>query len=160
MRSSVAKLGYAVAVLVAASYALVTLRGPQGVPALIERQNQIRTLEKQNADLAREIEFRRERIQRLQEDESEQELEIRQRLKLVRPGEKVFILQDPVAQRSPRLIRNPHCAPAGPPAPRIVIGFRATTAGPLRLDRRHRYLGAGRVGRTRPLRDRAARPDR
>lgn len=99
MRSSVAKLGYAVAVLVAASYALVTLRGPQGVPALIERQNQIRTLEKQNADLAREIEFRRERIQRLQEDESEQELEIRQRLKLVRPGEKVFILQEHVAQK-------------------------------------------------------------
>ena len=99
MRSSVAKLGYAVAVLVAASYALVTLRGPQGVPALIERQSQIRTLEKQNADLAREIEFRRERIQRLQQDESEQELEIRQRLKLVRPGEKVFILQDPVAQK-------------------------------------------------------------
>jgi cell division protein FtsB len=99
MRSSVAKLGYAVAVLVAASYALVTLRGPQGVPALIERQNQIRTLEKQNTDLQREIEFRRERIQRLQEDESEQELEIRQRLKLVRPGEKVFILQDPVAQK-------------------------------------------------------------
>jgi cell division protein FtsB len=101
MRSSVAKLGYAVAVLVAASYAFVTLRGPQGVPALIEKQNQIRALEKQNADLAREIEFRRERIQRLQKDESEQELEIRQRLKLVRPGEKVFILQEPVAPKKP-----------------------------------------------------------
>jgi cell division protein FtsB len=101
MRSSVAKLGYAVAVLVAASYAFVTLRGPQGVPALIEKQEQIRTLEKHNADLAREIEFRRERIQRLQEDESAQELEIRQRLKLVRPGEKVFILQEPIAQKKP-----------------------------------------------------------
>ena len=99
MRSSVAKLGYAVAVLVAASYAFVTLRG--GIPALIQKQSEIRTLEKQNADLAREIEFRRERIQRLREDESEQELEIRQRLKLVRPGEKVFILQEPVAQKKP-----------------------------------------------------------
>lgn len=99
MRSSVAKLGYAVAVLVAASYAFVTLRG--GIPALIQKQSEIRTLEKQNADLAREIEFRRERIQRLREDESEQELEIRQRLKLVRPGEKVFILQEPVAQKNP-----------------------------------------------------------
>ena len=99
MRSSVAKLGYAVAVLVAASYAFVTLRG--GIPALIQKQGEIRTLEKQNADLAREIEFRRERIQRLREDESEQELEIRQRLKLVRPGEKVFILQEPVAQTKP-----------------------------------------------------------
>jgi cell division protein FtsB len=99
LRSSVAKLGYAVAVLVAASYAFVTLRG--GIPALIQKQSEIRTLEKQNADLAREIEFRRERIQRLREDESEQELEIRQRLKLVRPGEKVFILQEPVAQKNP-----------------------------------------------------------
>ena len=99
MRSSVAKLGYAAAVLVAASYAFVTLRG--GIPALIRKQGEIRTLEKQNADLAREIEFRRERIQRLREDESEQELEIRQRLKLVRPGEKVFILHEPVAQKNP-----------------------------------------------------------
>ena len=99
MKSSVAKLGYAVAVLVAASYAFVTLRG--GIPALIQKQGEIRTLEKQNADLAREIEFRRERIQRLREDESEQELEIRQRLKLVRPGEKVFILQEPVAHKNP-----------------------------------------------------------
>ena len=99
MKSSVAKLGYAVAVLIAASYAFVTLRG--GIPALIQKQGEIRTLEKQNADLAREIEFRRERIQRLREDESEQELEIRQRLKLVRPGEKVFILQEPVAQKNP-----------------------------------------------------------
>ena len=99
MKSSVAKLGYGVAVLIAASYAFVTLRG--GIPALIQKQGEIRTLEKQNADLAREIEFRRERIQRLRGDESEQELEIRQRLKLVRPGEKVFILQEPVAQKDP-----------------------------------------------------------
>ena len=77
----------------------MTLRG--GIPALIQKQGEIRTLEKQNADLAREIEFRRERIQRLREDESGQELEIRQRLKLVRPGEKVFILQEPVAQKNP-----------------------------------------------------------
>ena len=77
----------------------MTLHG--GIPALIQKQSEIRTLEKQNADLAREIEFRRERIQRLREDESEQELEIRQRLKLVRPGEKVFILQEPVAQKNP-----------------------------------------------------------
>ena len=100
MRSSVARLGYVLVVLVAASYALVTLRGPQGVPALIQKQKEIRQLEKQNADLAREIESRRQRIQRLREDESEQELEIRQRLKLVRPGEKVFILQDPTAEKS------------------------------------------------------------
>ncbi len=97
MRSPVAKVGYAVAVLLAASYAFVTLRGPRGIPALIEKQKQIQILEKENLGLALDIETRRERIKRLREDESAQELEIRQRLKLVRPGEKVFILQDPVA---------------------------------------------------------------
>jgi cell division protein FtsB len=101
VRSSFAKLGYALAVLVAAGYALVTLQGPQGIPALMQKQKDIRTYEKENADLAREIEDRRERIKRLREDESEQELEIRQRLKLVRPGEKVFILQDPIAPKKP-----------------------------------------------------------
>lgn len=101
MRSSVAKVCYATAVLVAASYAFVTLHGPQGIPALIQKQKQIQLLEKENADLARDIEARRERIKRLREDESAQELEIRQRLKLVRPGEKVFILQDPVAAKNP-----------------------------------------------------------
>jgi cell division protein FtsB len=101
MKSSIAKVGYAVAVLVAASYAFVALRGPQGIPALIEKQKHIRMLERENADLAREIETRRARIKRLQEDESAQELEIRQRLKLVRPGERVFILQDPVAPKNP-----------------------------------------------------------
>lgn len=101
MRSRGAKFGYVMAVLVAASYAFVTLRGPHGIPALVEKQKQVRTIEKENGDLAREIEFRRQRIQRLRQDESEQELEIRQRLKLVRPGEKVFILQEPVAQKTP-----------------------------------------------------------
>lgn len=71
------------------------------MPALIQKQKQIRTLEKENGDLARDIENRRERIKRLREDESAQELEIRQRLKLVRPGEKVFILQDSVASKNP-----------------------------------------------------------
>jgi cell division protein FtsB len=101
VRSSFAKLGYALAVLVVAGYAFVALRGPQGIPALVQKQKQIRAHEKENADLAREIEARRERIKRLREDESEQELEVRQRLKLVRPGEKVFILQDPIAAKKP-----------------------------------------------------------
>lgn len=75
-------------------YAFFTLRGPQGIPALMEKRREIQALEKRNADLAREIELRREKINRLRDSQSEQELEIRQNLKLVRPGEKVFILQD------------------------------------------------------------------
>lgn len=93
MRASVTKFAFVLVTLVVAAYAFITLRG--GIPALMERQREIHELEKRNADLARQVGEKREKIQRLRQSETEQELEIRQRLKLVRPGEKVFILQDP-----------------------------------------------------------------
>lgn len=94
MRPSLMKIGYAIAILLAVGYAFFTLRGPQGIPALAEKRREIQELEQRNAALARQIEMKRERIDRLRESPSLQELEIRQRLKLVQPDEKVYILQD------------------------------------------------------------------
>jgi cell division protein FtsB len=71
------------------------LRGPNGIHAWREKQRVVKELEQKNANLAREIERKREHIQRLTDNPDQQELEIRDRLKLVRPGEKVFILADP-----------------------------------------------------------------
>ena len=95
MRPSITRLAGVAALLLLAGYAFVALRGPQGLPALMEKRRQIRELEKQNADLARKIEQQRARIERFTDSQSGQELEIRERLKLVKPDEKVFILQDP-----------------------------------------------------------------
>jgi cell division protein FtsB len=75
-------------------YGYVSLRGPQGVPALMDKWREIRKLEEENANLQRENDYRRERIKKLQESPSEQELEIRKQLKLLRPGETSFILPD------------------------------------------------------------------
>jgi cell division protein FtsB len=75
-------------------YGYMSLRGPQGVPALMEKWREIRRLEEENANLQRENDYRRERIKKLQESPSEQELEIRKQLKLLRPGETSFILPD------------------------------------------------------------------
>ena len=77
------------------SYAFFTLRGPRGIPGLIEKQRQIQETEKRNAALTREIERKREHIKRLTDNPAEQELEIRQRLKLVHPGEKIYIVGEP-----------------------------------------------------------------
>jgi len=93
MRTQFARLAYAILFLAAVSYAVVTLRGPNGIPALIEKQRQIRQMEERNAALAREIERKREHIKRLTDNSSEQELEIRERLKLVRPGEKIYVIE-------------------------------------------------------------------
>jgi len=91
MKASITRYAYAVALLMVAAYAFVTLRGPQGLHALFDKQDQIQTMEQRNADLAKEIERRREHIKRLSDNTAEQELEIRERLKLVHPGEKIYI---------------------------------------------------------------------
>ena len=70
------------------------MRGPQGIEALLEKRREIRQLQEQNAGMVRENKRRRERITRLEESRSEQEMEIRKQLKLVRPGETTFILPD------------------------------------------------------------------
>jgi len=75
-------------------YGYLSLRGPQGVPALMDKWQEIRRLEEENASVQRENEYRRDRIKKLQDSPSEQELEIRKQLKLLRPGETSFILPD------------------------------------------------------------------
>jgi cell division protein FtsB len=82
------------AFLVVSAYAIVALRGPQGMPALLEKRREIKELQDQNATLSHEVKMKSERIDRLKNSPSEQELEIRKQLKLLRPGETSFILPD------------------------------------------------------------------
>jgi cell division protein FtsB len=60
----------------------------------MEKREEIRQLQQQNADLQRDIDEKQARIERLKHSKPEQELEIRQRLKLQKPGDTVFILPD------------------------------------------------------------------
>jgi cell division protein FtsB len=93
----------AILVIVFASigaYGLVELRSPQGIPALKAKWSEIRKLEEENANLQRENDYRRERIKKLESSVSEQELEIRKKLKLLRPGETSFILPEQPKQPS------------------------------------------------------------
>jgi cell division protein FtsB len=85
-----------------AVYLWVALKGPQGVQTLIEKHQEIRRLEEQNAETARENERLKDRIHRLKESQSEQEMEIRKQLKLLRPGETTFILPEGEAQEDAR----------------------------------------------------------
>ncbi len=86
--------GALILLAIAIAYAWIAVSGPQGVQALLEKRREIRDLQEQNATLTREIEHRRDRIRRLEGSRSEQEMEIRKQLKLLRPGETTFILPD------------------------------------------------------------------
>ena len=72
-----------------AAYAVIMLRGPQGLSALDEKQKQIRALEEENANLAREIEARKQHILRLDKDRATQVLELR-KLGFVGQGDTTF----------------------------------------------------------------------
>ena len=72
-----------------AAYAVVMLRGPQGLSALTEKQKQIRTLEEENANLAREVEARKQHVMRLDKDKATQILELR-KLGFVGEGDTQF----------------------------------------------------------------------
>jgi cell division protein FtsB len=72
-----------------AAYAVIMLRGPQGLSALSEKQKQIRTLEEENANLTREVEARKQHIKRLESDPSTQVLELR-KLGFVGQGDTQF----------------------------------------------------------------------
>lgn len=98
MRSPLVRVAYVVAFLAVAGYAFVTLRGPRGISALVDKQHSIQQMERQNLLLHQEIERRRERINRLIGNPTEQELEIRERLKLVQPRDKVYIIGEPGAK--------------------------------------------------------------
>src|SRR5215470_7747946 len=86
--------------LMAVSYAFIAF--PKGIHAWQEKQHQIQEKEKSNTILVQQVERQKERIHRLDNDSAEQELEIRKRLKLALPDEKVFITGEPEKTAEPR----------------------------------------------------------
>jgi cell division protein FtsB len=85
---------YAIGFAIIALYGWIALRGPLGIQSLLDRRQEIRMLQEKNAAMAREVERRRDRIRRLTESTSEQDMEIRKQLKLLKPGETSFILPE------------------------------------------------------------------
>ena len=94
MNAAVRKFCLLAGALVVFAFAAIALRGPSASPILSEKRRTIEELQDRNATLAAENERKRQRIEKLKHSRAEQELVIRERLKLVRPGETQFILPD------------------------------------------------------------------
>lgn len=93
MKGFFARIAYVVVFLMVVTYAFIAF--PKGMHAWQEKQHQIQEMEKRNAITVQEVERKKERIKRLTDNPAEQELEIRRRLKLMRPDEKIYILGEP-----------------------------------------------------------------
>jgi len=105
-KTAVGGKGALVLLAVVIAYAWIAVSGPQGLQVLLEKRREIRQLQEQNAALTHAIEHRRDRIRRLEDSRSEQEMEIRKQLKLLRPGETTFILPDGPKQPEPAPAAN------------------------------------------------------
>jgi len=78
----------------ASAYGYAVLRGPHGVPALMEKHREMQRLEVENAALKAELAAREERNNKLRKGTTIQEQEIRKQLHLLKPGETQFVVPD------------------------------------------------------------------
>lgn len=101
MNKAFQRISYACAFALIGVYAYVVLRGPQGIPVLLEKRQMIRDLQEHNAMLQRENQYRRDRIQKLEHNPESQEMEIRKQLHMLRQGETSFILPEVPKPSSP-----------------------------------------------------------
>jgi cell division protein FtsB len=99
MKAPLTRFAYVLVFLVAVGYAVFAF--PQGMRAWQEKQRQIQEMEKRNDGLARQVERQKDYINRLQNSPAAQELEIRKRLKLLHPEEKLYITGEPEAAQPP-----------------------------------------------------------
>jgi cell division protein FtsB len=94
MKSAVLRVCSILGVLLVCVCVFWGLRAPKGYAAWMERRVETRELEKHNAELAKENQLKRARIQKLLEDRGEIDRTIRERMKKLKPGETQFIIQD------------------------------------------------------------------
>ncbi len=99
MKAPLTRFTYVIVFFVAVSYAFFAF--PRGMHAWQDKQRQVQEMEKRNANLAKEVERQKEHINRLNNNPAEQELEIRKRLKLLHPDEKLYIMGDHPAEPRP-----------------------------------------------------------
>ena len=102
MKFLLGKSGFISLLVIIGVLAAITLRGPNGISALAEKRKKIQSLQEVNASLAADNERKRKRIGKLTNNRSEQELEIRKRLHMLRPGETELILPDEPKSEEPQ----------------------------------------------------------
>jgi cell division protein FtsB len=88
------QIGYVAAVAMACFYAFVVLRGPNGIPAMLDRTSQVEKLEKEIKDLDTKIADKQNFINEVRKSPEVRDREIRRHLNKVKPGETLIYLEE------------------------------------------------------------------
>jgi len=87
MKLSIFRIGRVVAFCAIAVLAFFGLHVPQAIGTLKEKHEAIRQIQKQNADLEKDLAEKRDRVRKLRDSRTEQEMEVRRQLRYQREGE-------------------------------------------------------------------------
>jgi cell division protein FtsB len=102
MKSLWKKLGWLALISLLGVYVVLLATGPRGFSALRRKQQQILEMRQRVADLVRDNQRRRERIRLLKEDRDEQDLRLRERLRLRKPGTADLYYPGPPGPETPK----------------------------------------------------------
>ena len=94
MMALLRQIGYVAAVAIACFYAFVVLRGPNGIPAMLERTSQVEKLEKEIKDLDSRITDKQVFLDEVRKNPEVREREIRRQLNKVKPGETIIFIEE------------------------------------------------------------------
>lgn len=94
MMALLRQIGYVAAVALACFYAFVVLRGPNGIPAMLERNHQVEALQKEIRDLDTKISDKKHFLDEVRKSPEVREREVRRQLNKVKPGETIIYLED------------------------------------------------------------------
>ena len=94
MMALLRQIGYIAAVALACFYAFIVLRGPNGIPSMIERNQQVEALEKEIRELDARIADKKNFIEEVKKNPEVREREVRRQLNKVKPGETIIFLED------------------------------------------------------------------
>jgi cell division protein FtsB len=90
MKPHLSRIGFVALLAVLGWFAVSSLQGPHGVFALMKKQEEIRELERQNAEMARRNQTKAATIEEL--NKTRAELYIRGRYKKLRKNETMFVV--------------------------------------------------------------------
>jgi hypothetical protein len=99
MKAPVTRAAYVIVFLLAVIYAFLAF--PKGMHAWQEKQREIDRMETGNIKLRKDVERQKDYIHRLTTNPAAQELEIRKRLKLLHPDERLYIVDPDVPFKPP-----------------------------------------------------------
>jgi cell division protein FtsB len=102
MNTLLRQLGFVAAAAVTCFYVFLVLRGPNGIPAMLEKRQQIERMKQENEAMRQEIEKKKIIIDQLENSSEARERAVREHTRKAKQHETTIFLQDEDEKSNPQ----------------------------------------------------------